>query len=55
MLCSKYFGTEMANQKKGVILNISSDLGLIAPNQDLYDSPGGLFDEDSIRSIHLNF
>jgi len=39
MLCSKYFGTEMANQKKGVILNISSDLGLIAPNQDLYDSP----------------
>jgi hypothetical protein len=23
--------------------------------QDLYDSPGGLFDEDSIRSIHLNF
>ena len=23
--------------------------------QQLYDSPGGLFDEDSIRDIHLNF
>ena len=23
--------------------------------QDLYDSPGGLFDEDSIRTIHLDF
>ena len=23
--------------------------------QDLYDSPAGFFDEDSIRSIHLNF
>lgn len=23
--------------------------------QQLYDSPGGLFDEDSLRSIHLNF
>jgi len=37
-LCSKHFGTEMANVKKGVILNISSDLGLIAPNQSLYGS-----------------
>ena len=23
--------------------------------QDLYDSPGGLFDEDSLRTIHLDF
>ena len=26
----------MANKKSGVILNISSDLGIIAPNQDIY-------------------
>ena len=27
----------MAKNKNGVILNISSDLGIIAPNQDIYD------------------
>ena len=36
MLCSKIFGYEMAKNKKGVILNIASDLGVIAPNQNLY-------------------
>jgi NAD(P)-dependent dehydrogenase (short-subunit alcohol dehydrogenase family) len=36
-LCSKHFGTEMAKAGKGVILNISSDLGLIAPSQFLYN------------------
>ena len=33
MLCSKIFGSEMAKNNKGVILNISSDLGIIAPDQ----------------------
>jgi NAD(P)-dependent dehydrogenase (short-subunit alcohol dehydrogenase family) len=35
-LCSKYFGSQMAIKKSGVILNISSDLSVIAPSQDLY-------------------
>ena len=35
-ICTKIFGSLMASKKKGVILNISSDLSLIAPNQDLY-------------------
>ena len=35
-LCSKYFGSMMALQNKGVILNIASDLSVIAPSQDLY-------------------
>ena len=36
MLCSKIFGYEMAKKGKGVILNISSDLGIIAPDQRIY-------------------
>ena len=36
-LCSKVFGTAMASDGLGgVILNISSDLSIIAPNQNLY-------------------
>jgi len=36
MICSRIFGVEMARQGSGVILNISSDLGLIAPDQRIY-------------------
>ena len=36
-LCSKVFGSQMVkDNKKGVILNIASDLSVIAPNQELY-------------------
>lgn len=40
-LCSKYFGTAIAsNPTGGSIVNISSDLGLIAPDQRLYRKEG---------------
>ncbi len=35
-ICSKVFGTLMSEQGNGVIVNISSDLGLIAPDQRIY-------------------
>ena len=37
LLCIKYFGTEISKNKTGgTIINISSDLGVIAPDQRLY-------------------
>lgn len=35
-LCTKVFGSYMCKYKKGIILNVSSDLGIIAPNQKIY-------------------
>jgi NAD(P)-dependent dehydrogenase (short-subunit alcohol dehydrogenase family) len=39
-LCSQVFGREMKKSGKGVILNISSDLGIIGPDQRIYRKPG---------------
>lgn len=39
-LCSQVIGSEMAKRGGGVILNISSDLGIVAPDQRIYSKRG---------------
>ena len=44
MLCSKIIGSEMVKNKiKGNIVNIASDLSVIAPNQNIYKSKKASF------------
>lgn len=50
-LCSQVFGAEMSSQKSGVILNISSDLGIIAPDQRIYQKPGLSDKEQVVKPI----
>ena len=51
MLCSKIFGYEMAQNGEGVILNIASDLGVIAPNQNLYKQEGLHDAEQNVKPV----
>ena len=51
MLCSKIFGYEMSKAGEGVILNISSDLGIIAPDQRIYKKDGLPENEQPVKPI----
>lgn len=50
-LCSRVFGSEMARRGKGVILNIASDLAVIAPDQRLYRLPNVPEDEQPVKPV----
>ncbi len=51
MLCAQVFGEVMENANKGVILNISSDYGLIAPDQRIYRKEGVSEEEQTIKPV----
>ena len=38
LICTKCFGSEMAKKKSGIILNIASDLSIIAPDNRIYNT-----------------
>jgi len=50
-LCSRIFGSTMANAGSGVIINISSDLGTIAPDQRLYQQEGVPEEKQSVKPV----
>lgn len=47
LLCTRVLGRHMANRGRGVIVNISSDLGIISPDQRLYQKEG-VAEEDQV-------
>ena len=50
-LCAKHYGHAISqNPAGGAIINISSDLGLIAPDQRLY-SKGGLSSDNPVKPV----
>lgn len=51
MLCAQVFGEVMEKQKSGVILNISSDYGLIAPDQRVYMKDGLPDDQQVVKPV----
>jgi len=51
-LCSKHFGFAISkNPKGGSIINISSDLGVIAPDQKLYQKDGLSDEQQTVKPV----
>ena len=51
-LCAKHYGFVISNNKNGgTIINISSDLGLIAPDQRLYKVEGLSEDKQPVKPV----
>jgi len=50
-ICSKIFGTIMAREGHGVILNIASDLSIISPDQRIYEINGMAKQDQPVKPI----
>jgi NAD(P)-dependent dehydrogenase (short-subunit alcohol dehydrogenase family) len=50
-LCAQVFGTHLARSGGGVVVNVASDLGLIAPDQRIYRRPGLAPEEQPVKPV----
>lgn len=50
LLCTKYFGAQIAKQG-GSIVNVSSDLGIIAPDQRIYHKDGTPPNRQPVKAV----
>ena len=50
-ICSQIFGSEMARNGKGVILNVASDLSVIGPDQRIYRTHGVPDDQQPAKPV----
>jgi NAD(P)-dependent dehydrogenase (short-subunit alcohol dehydrogenase family) len=50
-LCARVIGSHMAQQKRGVIVNVASDLAVIAPDQRLYRQKGLPEDRQPVKPV----
>ncbi len=50
-LCTQIFGNEMMKKKSGVILNIASELSMIAPDQRLYRQDSIAEEEQPVKPV----
>jgi NAD(P)-dependent dehydrogenase (short-subunit alcohol dehydrogenase family) len=50
-LCAQVIGAQMAKNQDGVIINIASDLGVVAPDQRLYKKEGIAEDKQNVKPV----
>ena len=50
-ICSKVFGDFFYSKEGGVIINIASDLGVMAPNHSIYNVDGTTFEKSWVKPV----